>query len=139
MNLHQPDFRTGVIAIVAISLTGCATASKDISSTYVSPLQYQSFVCDQLGAEAIRLQGRIAASGGRLDEASSNDKAITTAGAILFWPALFFIGGTKQQEAAFARLKGEYDAIQQTGIQKKCSSIAATEQPKQANGTAVVR
>ena len=45
---------------------------------------------------------------------------ITGAGLILFWPALFFIGGTKEQEAEYARLKGEYEALDKVAIQKNC-------------------
>lgn len=130
--------RTTVVFSVAIALAGCATASKDIASTYVSPMQYQSYDCDQLGAELGRIQGKITQTGGRLDQASSNDAGITTAGVILFWPALFFLGGTKQQEAEYGRLKGEYDAIHQAAIAKKCSlavqpSPTAAAQPSKPN------
>ena len=75
------------ILVTAIALGGCATASKDVSMSYVSPLQYQSFDCDQLAAENQRLQSRVNQLAGRLDEAASNDKAIGVVGAILFWPA----------------------------------------------------
>src|SRR5207253_11153466 len=66
---------------------------------------------------------RVQQLGGRLDEAASNDKAITTVGVILFWPILSALGGTKQQEAEYARLKGEYDALQQMAIAKKCPGV----------------
>lgn len=108
------------IVSVTLALSGCATSSKDIASSYVSPLQYQSYDCDQLAAETQRMQARVQELGGRLDEASSNDKVITTVGVILFWPILFALGGTKQQEAEYARLRGEYDALQQAAIAKKC-------------------
>ena len=114
---------TTIIAASSI-LCGCATSSSDISAVYVSPLQYQSYDCQQLGAEAQRIQAKVAQVGGRLDEAAKNDKIITGAGVILFWPALFFLGGTKQQEAEYARLKGEYDGVQQTAIQKKCAIVS---------------
>jgi len=39
----------------------------------------------------------------------------------LFWPAVFFLGGTKEEEAEYARLKGEYDALEQASILRKCS------------------
>ncbi len=116
---------------LAIVLSGCATASKDVAPAYVSPMQYQSFDCEQLAAEAQRIQVRTAQLGGRLDEASSNDKALMGVGMILFWPALFALGGTKQQEAEYARLKGEYDAIQQAAVAKKCT-IAPPQQPTPA-------
>lgn len=101
-------------------LAGCATGSKDIAPTYVSPLQFQTYDCTQLQMEAQRIQGRVGELGGRLDQAASNDKAIAGVGMILFWPALFALGGTKQQEAEYGRLRGEYEAIQQAAVQKKC-------------------
>lgn len=114
-----------VSLIASILLMGCATSSKDIASTYVSPIQYQTYDCSQLASESQRLQVRVNQIGGRLDEASSNDKALVGVGMILFWPALFALGGTKQQEAEYSRLKGEYDAIQQSSIAKKCPGVVA--------------
>lgn len=110
-----------LIAVAGLALSGCATASKNVATTYVSPLQYQAYDCEQLGAEAARIQSRVTALGGRLDEAAQNDAALTGVGLVLFWPALFFLGGTKDQEAEYSRLKGEYDAVQEAGVGKKCS------------------
>ena len=130
-----------VAALLAIAMasTGCATASKDIAPLSVSPLVYESYGCEQLSAELARVHTRSTQLGGRLDQAASNDAALTTAGVILFWPALFFLGGTRQQEAEYARLKGEADAIQQAAITKRCklqvpSAPAAT--PEGQAGTA---
>lgn len=114
-----------VLAVTVLSfLGGCATASKDISASYVSPTQYMSYDCQQIGAETQRLQSRYAELGGRLDQAASNDKAIAGVGIILFWPVLFALGGTKQQEAEYARLRGEYDAVSQASVQKRCGAAA---------------
>lgn len=117
----------GVIAslLYASILPGCATSSKDIASTYVSPIQYSNYDCNQLTAELQRIQGRVAQIGGRLDEAASNDKLIMGAGLIIFWPALFALGGTKAQEQEYGRLKGEYDAVNQAAIEKKCMTGGA--------------
>jgi hypothetical protein len=101
---------------------GCATASKDVTPAYVSPLQFQSYDCQQIAAEAARLQVRVQDLGGRLDQANTNDKVLVAVGVVLFWPALFFVGN-KNQEAEFARLKGEYDALQQQAVQRKCPGI----------------
>ena len=103
-------------------LTACATAGKDVASTYVSPMQYANYDCEQLRTESMRISGRVNQLTGRLDEAASNDKAITGVGLILFWPALFALGGTQQQEAELSRLKGEYDAIESTANTKKCAA-----------------
>lgn len=107
-------------AALAFLVSGCATSSKNIGSAYVSPLQYQSYDCEQLGAEAARITQATKQLGGRLDEAASNDAVLMGVGAILFWPALFALGGTKAQEAEYARLKGEAEALQRSAIAKKC-------------------
>lgn len=115
-------WKKGLIVVASVSLigSGCSTSSKDISPTYVSPMQYQNYDCDQLTMEMQRVQTRVNQLGGRLDEAASNDKAIAGVGLILFWPALFALGGTKEQEAEYARLRGEYDAISQASMMRKC-------------------
>jgi hypothetical protein len=83
-------------------------------------MQYQAYDCDQIGAEEGRIQARVSQLGGRLDEAANNDKGVMAVGLIIFWPILFALGGTKQQEAEYGRLKGEYEGLQQAAIQKKC-------------------
>lgn len=112
---------TSLITIAAI-VAGCATAGKDVPTTYVSPLQYSNYDCTQLRLELGRIQGRVAQLTGRLDEAAKNDQAIAGVGMILFWPALFALGGTKQQEAELSKLKGEYDALQIVANEKKCTA-----------------
>ncbi len=118
--------RAGVAGlVVAMAVAGCATSSKDIAPSYVSPMQYQPYDCEQLAREAQRIQQRVLQLGGRLDEAAKNDQILTGVGLILFWPALFALGGTKEQEAEYARLRGEYDAVQMAAILKKCPGFAA--------------
>lgn len=121
--VHMIHFNKTISLLVASSiLTACATAGKDISSAYVSPMQYSNYDCEQLRTESMRISSRVNQLTGRLDEAASNDKAIMGVGLILFWPALFALGGTKQQEAELSRLKGEYDAIEATTTTKKCTA-----------------
>jgi hypothetical protein len=131
--MDQTVARTVVTVFRAtLSVAGCASASKDLSATYVSPNQYSTYDCGQLTAEAERTQTRVVQLGGRLDQAAQNDVGLTVVGMILFWPALFALGGTKQQEAEYSRLKGEYDAVQQTSIAKKCYPVAPTTQDASA-------
>ena len=94
---------------------GCASTSKDITPSYVSPLQYQNFTCEQLASEEQRLRVRATEIGGRIDEKASRDKLL----AATFY-GIAFVGGNKDQEAEFARLSGELSALQQTSIMKKC-------------------
>lgn len=116
--------RNGILAstLTCVALAGCATASKDLTASYISPVQYQNYDCGQLSAESQRLQVRVTELGGRLDQAASNDKILMGVGLVLFWPAWFALGGTKQQEAEFSRLKGEFDAVDQAMIARKCNA-----------------
>ena len=105
-------------------------------------MQYQSYNCEQLILETQRIQRRVVELGGRLDEAAANDKALVGVGMLLFWPALFAVGGTKNQEAEYSRLKGEYDAVQQTSISKQCAAQPApapAAPPATPNTTATAR
>jgi hypothetical protein len=45
---------------------------------------------------------------------------ITKSGAVLFWPALFFIKGDAASAQQVAQLKGDMDPIEQANIQKQC-------------------
>lgn len=127
--------------LTMLSMVGCSTASKNIATAYVSPVTYQTYDCQQIGAESARLQTRVTQLGGRLDEAAANDQAIGVVGAVLFWPALFALGGTKQQEAEYANLKGQYEALHQASIEKKCgmanpSTTASLPAPTLQNAVA---
>ncbi len=126
------------VQALALALAGCATASKDISPASVSPMQYSNYDCDQIAAEQRRIYTRVGELGGRLDQAASNDNALAWS-AILLWPTLFWLGGTKQQEAEYARLRGEYDALHQAAIMKKCAAaMAPTQQAAPVAPPAVV-
>lgn len=85
------------VQIGAIALAGCSTASKDITPVAVSPMQYQSYDCDQIAPEQRRIHARVGELGGKLDQAASNDNTIGWVGGLLFWPALFWLGGTKNR------------------------------------------
>ena len=99
-----------VCAIGAIS--GCASSSDTVTGSYSSPLQYQSYTCQQLGEEAQRISAHVAQASGTQDQKRTNDTLATTAAIIIFWPAAFLVGGNDQNTAELARLKGEFEAIE---------------------------
>lgn len=128
--MRRPVIGYTILSFAALQLTACATASRDIAAASVSPLQYQAYDCGQISAEMTRVQTRANQVAGRLDQAADNDKVLTGVGLVLFWPALFALGGTKEQEAEYARLKGEHDALQQVAIQKKCPGVQPAANPE---------
>jgi hypothetical protein len=108
------------MVLTALALAGCASKAADIAPSYVSPIQYQSFTCLQLAAEAQRVSAAAVAASGAQDSQATKDAVATTAAVIVFWPAAFLVGGDKQTAAQLAQLKGEMGAIQQESIAKNC-------------------
>lgn len=111
--------------VLAAFTSACASSPSTITAQYVSPLQYQNYSCEQLGLESQRIGARVSEVTGQQQTKANNDALATGVGVVLFWPALFFLGGgDKSQE--LSRLKGESDAIQQVAIQKNCMSKPAS-------------
>ena len=76
--------------------------------------------CQQLGAEAERVSRRASEAAGVQDAKRTQDQWATGAAIVIFWPAAFFVGGDGPNAAELARLKGEFEAIEQASIQKNC-------------------
>jgi len=110
----------GAAIAASLLLAGCATNPNQISAAYVSPVLYQNLSCPQLAAEAQRVANAAGAATGAQTSQASKDAVMTTVGIVLFWPALFFIGGDKSNAAEVSRLKGEMQAIEQANISKGC-------------------
>ncbi len=117
--------RLHAIALTATLVTaGCASSSQNISASYVSPLQYQSFTCEQLTEEMLRVGRKAREVAGVQDSEADKDAVAMGVGLVLFWPALFFLIGDDRKEE-LARLKGEGEAIEQTAIKKDCKTLLA--------------
>lgn len=115
--------------LAALMLAGCASKAADVAPAYVSPIQYQSFTCPQLAAEAQRVSAAAATEAGAQDSQATKDAVATTAAVIIFWPAAFLVQGDKQTAAQLAQLKGQMDAIQQEFIAKNCGIQFQTAPP----------
>ena len=101
-------------------LAACASKSADIEASYVSPVAYQNYTCEQLQAEAQGVSQRAAIAAGQQDKVRRKDQVKTTVGVVLFWPVLLFNEGDGQKATELASLKGQMNAIQQASIQKNC-------------------
>ena len=110
----------GIVALGA-ALGGCASSSQDIMPAYVSPVQYQSYTCQQLALEAQSISTRAATLSGAQDSQRTKDGWATAAAVVVFWPAAFFVGGDKQTAAELAQMKGQMVAVEQASIAKKCN------------------
>ncbi len=102
-------------------LAACASQPEEIGTTYVSPVHYKNFDCEQLEMEAERVSRRALELHANLEELADTDAAQMGVGLILFWPALFFLeGGDGAEAMEYARIKGERNAIEERSIEQKC-------------------
>jgi hypothetical protein len=115
------EFLLALAIANCLAVAGCAKSADNVTGSYISPLQYQNYSCQQLGEEAQRISARVAQSSGVQDQKRTNDQVATTAAIILFWPAAFLVGGDDQNTAELARLKGEFESIEKVSIQKNCN------------------
>jgi hypothetical protein len=129
--LFDEAFMKRTFSIVAASIVtaGCASSSSDVKASYVSPLQYQQFNCQQIGAEGERVSRRAAEASGAQDAKASNDAVATGVALVLFWPAVFLVKGDGQNAAELARLRGEFEALERASIDKNCGLKFAGPQP----------
>ena len=109
------------IAAPRVALAGCASSAADITPSYVSPVMYQPYACQQLALEAQGVSASAAALSGAQDSQHTKDAVATTAAVIIFWPAAFLVGGDKQTAAELGQMKGQLVAIEQASIAKKCN------------------
>ena len=110
-----------VASCVALVLTACATNPDKIDAAYVSPLKYKDYDCDQIAMEMDYVGQRTTKLYTRLKKEANADSAQMGVGLILFWPALFFLeGGDGPEAAEYAQLKGEFEALRENSVQKKC-------------------
>jgi len=75
------------IAALCVAPVGCASSAAAITPTYVSPVQYSSYNCEQLALEAQSISARAAALSGAQGSQRTKDTVATTAAVVIFWPA----------------------------------------------------
>jgi hypothetical protein len=102
-------------------LACCASSAKDITASYISPVTYQSYTCQQLAMEAQIVSRKVAELSGAQDSKATGDAVATGVAVVVFWPAAFMVKGDGTTAAELGHMKGEMDAIEQASIAKKCS------------------
>jgi hypothetical protein len=113
--------------IISILLCGsiisaCATSSANVTSSFVSPTEYASYDCSQIEAQMVAVSGHVREVAGAQDKKAQSDKVVMGVGLVLFWPALLFMASA-DHKAELSRLKGEYEALNTAGIQRKCNLV----------------
>lgn len=107
-------------ALAMLSVAACASQPDKVIASYVSPSTYSSFSCKQIISERNRIVQKVNELNGVQKKKADNDAAAMGIGMILFWPALFALGGGSDVEPQLASMKGNYDALTSVGTQKSC-------------------
>lgn len=103
--------------------------SRRYRRAYVSPIKYQNYDCDQLAVEMDYVGQRTTKLYQRLKDEREADNWQMGVGLVLFWPALFWLeGGDGPEAAEYAQLKGEYEALRDMSVSKKCGIQAKSPQ-----------
>jgi hypothetical protein len=106
--------------VITFTFAGCASRSADIAPSYISPVMYQNYTCQQIALEAQNVSSHAAEMAGAQDQKRTNDQIATGVAVVVFWPAAFFVGGDGNTAADLARLKGQMQALEQASVQKNC-------------------
>ncbi|TNB46801.1 hypothetical protein FF124_14675 [Martelella lutilitoris] len=109
-----------ILAALAVGASSCAKNPNQISAAYVSETPYMQYSCSQLKEEAARVSERSAEAIGIQNDKATKDAVAMTVGMVVFWPAIFFVGGDGESAANVSRLKGEMEAIQSASNKKGC-------------------
>jgi uncharacterized protein YceK len=118
------------LVLLVVFISGCATAPGKIKASYVSPVTYYSWSCQQIEAEMARVSAKVSDLSGAQQSERNKDAVALTAGLVIFWPALFFMMGDDQKQE-IARLKGEYEALEKAAIHNECGFITELQKERQ--------
>ena len=110
------------IALLITLLGGCASNPDKIDAAYISPLKYRTYDCDQVAMEMDHVGRRTTDLYMRLKKERNADNWQMGIGLVLFWPTLFLLeGGDGPEATEYAQLKGNFEALRETSVQKKCA------------------
>ena len=115
--------RLTLTAITAALLCACAKSPESIAPSYVSPVAYEGYSCEQLRQEYSRVYAALATASKQQQQARNGD---TVGGILLGLPVSSMSGEAIAPEVA--RLKGEKQTIEQAMISRPCTGTKKTTQ-----------
>lgn len=105
------------------TLAACAENPDAVRPGYTSAAVYENLSCQQLAAEARAVSDRAHDAAQVQRRHHTRDEIATTAGLVIFWPALLFIHGNDETTAEIAQLRGQMTAIEQASTAKQCGMV----------------
>lgn len=99
------------VLLLAVAVSGCATAPHRIQPQFVSDGLYRQMDCETIEREIAQRDARLAELSNKQQTAATVDTLLVTAGTLLIWPAYFGLIATPNHKDEIARLKGENIAL----------------------------
>lgn len=106
------------IMAVAVLVAACAKSPESIAPTYVSTHSYESWTCEQLSLETIRVEQALVVAGEQQTQARGND----VVGVILIGFPVSTLSGDNIA-VQVGNLKGQKQAIENTMTLKNCGKV----------------
>ena len=107
--------------LMASAFSGCAKKATEVQAAYVPKSKYIDKPCKLLEKDMENVSEQLVAVTKSQDSAHNRDVAMAVVGTVLFWPA-YFVMLAGDDEERLAKLKGEYEAIDEAMIYNKCYS-----------------
>lgn len=109
--------RIFISAIGLLTLAGCATAPEYVTSSYVSPMLYRNWTCEQMAEEGHRLLAAYQTVAAKQNQAVWGDAF----GVVMIGlPISSMTGNNVAPEVA--RVKGEHEALMKAAREKGCNT-----------------
>ena len=106
---------------LTIFIASCATSPDKLRTQYIPASTYSNLDCDQIAGSLRQKNSKLESLYANLKSESQTDGTQMAVGMLLFWPALLFLEGSDSPDAAaYSRLKGEVEALNEISITKKC-------------------
>jgi hypothetical protein len=118
--MNKKSVAIGMSAVLlAASFGGCAKKATEVQAAYVPKSKYIDKDCRLLEKDMENVSYKLVDLTKSQDSAHNRDVAMVVVGTVLFWPAYFvMLAGDKEEE--LAKLKGEYQAIDEALVYNHC-------------------
>ena len=113
--------KTGLAITAIAAMSACASSPSKMSATYVSPVPYSGYTCEQIQSEMDGIDSRCKELYASLEKEANIDKVQVAVGALVFWPALLFVeGGDGPEALEYKELLGKAKALESVAKDKQC-------------------
>lgn len=118
--MTSKQFLMSVLVAGSIFTAACAPSPDKVTASSTSTALYENLTCKQLVSEAHNVSNKAHEAVGLQKRHRKQDAAIVAAGALVFWPAIFFTHRGDVNTAELASLKGQMVAIESASQNKNC-------------------